>query len=249
MRDFLDSTLWRISAYERMRLERGSSAFAQLGENTLLPTTLLADLRHLDSRREGNDVLEVLAACMRHRHSALVCLQYEDLVWPVTVFPTELIYHSPRDMALAAPEALARLKVLSCDAPGMRPPGHWMHERVGRMEHYHPLKPLLWNLALLGPRSELLSEIAGHAAYRVTLSREDRLLAPGALGPAADRLRRESATLRDIARWPGMSPERAARLLNALYLSSALMVMRSHPAARAEGGLLDRLRGLGKPRR
>jgi hypothetical protein len=46
-----------------------------------------------------------------------------------------------------------------------------------------------------------------------------------------------------------MSAERAARLLNALYLSSALMVMRSHPAARAEGGLLDRLRGLGKPRR
>jgi hypothetical protein len=152
-------------------------------------------------------------------------------------------------MARAAPEALARLKLLSCDAPGMRPPGHWMHERVGRMEHYHPLKPLLWNLALHGPRSELLSEIAGRAAYRVTLSREDRLLAPGALGPAADRLRRESATLRDIARWPGMSAERAARLLNALYLSSALMVMRSHPAARAEGGLLDRLRGLGKPRR
>ena len=32
MRDFEDSTLWRISAYERMRLERSSSVFAQLGE-------------------------------------------------------------------------------------------------------------------------------------------------------------------------------------------------------------------------
>jgi hypothetical protein len=95
----------------------------------------------------------------------------------------------------------------------------------------------------------LLSEIAGHAAYRVTLSREDRLLAPGALGPAADRLRRETMSLRDIAKWPGMSTDRACRLLNALYLTSALMVMRSHPAARTEGGLLDRLRGLGKPRR
>jgi hypothetical protein len=124
-----------------------------------------------------------------------------------------------------------------------------MHERVGRMEHYHPLKPLLWNIALNGPRNELLSEIAGHAAYRVTLSREDRLLAPGALGPAADRLRRESVSLRDIAKWPGMSTDRACRLLNALYLTSALMVMRSHPAARMDGGLLDRLRGLGKPRR
>jgi hypothetical protein len=249
MRDFQDSTLWRISAYERMRLERSSSVFAQLGENTLLPTTMLADLRQLESRRNDGDVLEVLATCMRHRQAALICLHYEDLVWPVTTFPTELVYHSPRDMSLARPDGLATLKVLSCDAPGLRPPGHWMHERVGRMEHYHPLKPLLWNLALNGPRSELLSEIAGHAAYRVTLSREDRLLAPGALGPAADRLRSESASLRDIARWPGMSTDRAARLLNALYLTSALMVMRSHPAARPEGSVLDRLMGRGKPRR
>ena len=249
MRDFLDSTLWRISAYERMRLERSSSVFAQLGEPTLLPTTLLSDLRHLESRREDGDVLEILAACMRHRQSALICLQYDGLVWPVTVFPSELVYHSPRDMTLATADGLAALKVLSCDAPGMRPPGHWMHERVGRMEHYHPLKPLLWNLALNGPRSELLSEIAGNAAYRVTLSREDRLLAPGALGPSADRLRSESASLRDIARWPGMSTDRACRLLNALYLTSALMVMRSHPAARPEGSMLSRLMGRGKPRR
>jgi hypothetical protein len=249
MRDFQDSTLWRISAYERMRLERGSSAFAQLGESTLLPTTLLADLRQLEGRRHGGDVLEVLAACMRHRQAALICLHYEGLVWPVTVFPGELVYHSPRDMALAEPDGLAGLKLLSCDAPGLRPPGHWMHERVGRMEHYHPLKPLLWKLALDGPRNELLSEIAGNAAYRVTLSREDRLLAPGALGPAADRLRSESASLRDIARWPGMSTERACRLLNALYLTSALMVMRSHPAARPEGSVLSRLIGRGKPRR
>jgi hypothetical protein len=249
MRDFQDSTLWRISAYERMRLERGSSVFAQLGEPTLLPTTMLADLRQLEGRREDGDVLEILAACMRHRQSALICLQYEDLVWPVTVFPSELVYHSPRDMSLAAADGLAALKVLSCDAPGMRPPGHWMHERVGRMEHYHPLKPLLWNLALNGPRNDLLSEIAGNAAYRVTLSREDRLLAPGALGPAADRLRSESASLRDIVRWPGMSTDRACRLLNALYLTSALMVMRSHPAARPEGSMLSRLMGRGKPRR
>jgi hypothetical protein len=124
-----------------------------------------------------------------------------------------------------------------------------MHERVGRMEHYRALKPLLWNLALHGPRSELLAEIAGNAAYRVTLSRESRLVAPGALGPAAERLRTDAAPLRDIARWPGMSTERACRLLNALYLTSALMVMRSHPAARAEGGLIDKLRGLGKPKR
>jgi hypothetical protein len=117
------------------------------------------------------------------------------------------------------------------------------------MEHYHALKPLLWNLALNGPRNELLAEIAGNAAYRVTLSREDRLLAPGALGPAADRLRRETVSLRDIAKWPGMSTDRACRLLNALYLTSALMVMRSHAAARPERDLLSRLLRRDKPRR
>ena len=113
MHDFEDSTLWRISAYERMRLERSSSAFAQLGENTVLPTTMLADLRQLEARRESSDAVEVLAACMRHRQPALLCLQYEDLVWPITVFPGELQYHSPRDMALASPEALTGLKARS----------------------------------------------------------------------------------------------------------------------------------------
>jgi hypothetical protein len=249
LRDFEDSTLWRVSAYERMRLERSSSAFAQLGENTVLPTTMLTDLRQLESRRESRDVLEVLAACMRHRQGALLCLSYEQLVWPVTVFPAEMSYHSPRDMALALPESLASIELLSCDAPGMRPPGHWMHERVGRMEHYRPLKPLLWGLALNGPRSALLAEIGGHAAYRSTVSKEGRPFAAGALGPAAERLRNESASLRDMAAWPGMSAERASRLLNALYLVGGLMVMRTHPAARDESALLGRLLRFGKPRR
>jgi hypothetical protein len=249
MRKFEDSTLWRISAYERMRLERSSSAFAQLGENTVLPTTMLTDLRHLENRNEAADVLEVLATCMRHRHGALLCLGYEELVWPVTVFPAEMSYHSPRDMALAVPESLAQLKVISCDSPGMRPPGHWMLERVGRFEHYRPLKPLLWGLALNGPRNTLLAEIGGHAAYRATLSKESRPFSPGALGPAAERLRTDSASLRQIAGWPGMSIDRASRLLNALYLVGGLMVMRSHPAARGESALLGRLMRFGKPRK
>jgi hypothetical protein len=248
MRDFEDSTLWRISAYERMRLERSSSVFAQLGENTVLPTTLLADLRHLEARREDTDLLEVLGSCMRHRQAALICVQCQELVWPLTVFPTEMLYHSPRDVALVAPADLARLKVLSCDAPGVRPPGHWMRERVGRYEHYRSLKPLLWNAALHGPRNVLLSEIAGSAAYRATASRAELQMVTGALGPAAERLRRESVSLREMAGWPGLSTERASRLLNALYLNSALMVMRTHPAARQDGSLLDRLKRLGRPR-
>ncbi len=89
MPDFDDSTLWRISAYERVRLQRVGSIFAPLGDSTVLPTTMVAELRHLDSLREGSDVLEVLAACVRHRQPALLCLRYQQYVWPVTVFPAE----------------------------------------------------------------------------------------------------------------------------------------------------------------
>ena len=39
MADFDDSSLWRISAYERMRAETGSSGYAVLGRQTTLPTT------------------------------------------------------------------------------------------------------------------------------------------------------------------------------------------------------------------
>jgi hypothetical protein len=249
MREFEDSTLWRISAYERMRLERSSTAFAQLGENTVLPTTLVADLRQLEARRETSDALEVVAACLRHRQAALLCLRYEELVWPISLFPAEGLYHSPRDIAQAQPDRLQQAALLSCDAPGLRPPGHWMHERIGRAEHYRPLKALLWNLALFGPRGQLLGEIGGPAAYRALLSKEHRPSAPGAIGAAAERLRSESAALREIARWPGMSAERAARLLNALYLIGGLMVMRTHPAARPEADLLTRLLRFGRARR
>src|SRR4051794_3147831 len=102
MRDFEDSTLWRISAFERARRETGSSGFSRLAGPTVLSTTLLADLRRLDADPGSHDPLEVIAACVRHREAALLCLQHDGLVWPVTVFPTEQIYHSPRDMAQAS---------------------------------------------------------------------------------------------------------------------------------------------------
>jgi len=125
-----------------------------------------------------------------------------------------------------------------------------MFERVAQAEHYRPLAPLLWAVALHGPRSRLLTEIGGTAAYRALKNPADEgLVAPGALGAAAQHLRRESASLRDIAKWPGMSVDRASRLLNALYLATGLMVTRSHPAARSEPGAVDRFLGRGGKRR
>ena len=135
---------------------------------------------------------------------------------------------------IAAETSLSRLKLISAEPPGVMPPGHTRHERVAATDKYRPIASLLWAVALNGPRDNVLGEIGGKAAYRLTGRIEELPGALGALQPAAVRLRQESASLRDIAAWPGMSAQRAARLLNALYLNGGLMVTRSHPAARAE---------------
>lgn len=247
MRDFEDSTLWRVSEFERVRELNGGSGFAGLDRPTVLPTTLMAELNRLDGAGGSTDLLEVVAACVRHREAALLLLDYEGLVWPVTLFPQQQLYHSPRDVADAAPDALARLGLIGAEPPGVRPPGHWMHERVAQTAHYRPLAPLLWQLALSGPRAALLAEVSGTAAYRALRDpADDGVALSGALRPAAQRLRRETVALRDIASWPGMSVERASRLVNGLYLGASLLATRAHPAARPEPrGLWSR----NKPRR
>jgi hypothetical protein len=95
---------------------------------------------------------------------------------------------------------------------------------------------LLWELAMRGPRRELLPEIAGPAVYRVAPSL-DLATVPvtGAIKSAIDRLRRKAVPLAGIASWPAFDRERAARLLNALYLQSGLIVSRSHPDAVRDG--------------
>ena len=243
MRDFDDSTLWRISEFERVRLRTGESAFTPLQGSTVLPETLLGELQHLEQIGQGKDVLEVITACLRHRDAALLCLQYEGLVWPLTLFPAQMLYHSPRDLAHTTAPGLAHVSLISIEPPGVRPPGHSAYERVAATEHYRPLLPLLWLVALEGPRAELLNEISGTVAYRAIKNpADDGLSMSGALGSAAERLRRETVPLRTIAQWPGMNTERACRLLNALYLASALLATRAHPAARPAPGAVRGLR-------
>ena len=234
MRDFEDSTLWPVSAFEQMRATTGTTGYTRPEGVTVLPTTLLHDIDQFEIDLGRGDLLEVMAACVRHREPALVYMQHEGLVWPVTLFPAHDLYHSPRDLVQTG--SLADVSLLTIEPPGVRPPGHWMHERVAHTEHYRPLAPLLWSLALNGPRSTLLKEIGGTAAYRAVPQRLSQdLVAPGALGSAAEKLRHESVALRTIAGWPGMSLERANRLLNALYLVSGLVVTRT-TAARNEPG-------------
>lgn len=234
MRDFEHSTLWRISAFERMRETRG--AFDS-EEPTLLPTTLMADLDQLRRDPLSNDVLEVVAACLRHREPALLYLALGAFVWPLTLFPAQWLAHSSQDIGtLAQVGELVQLKLINAERPGVRPPGHWMIERIADAERYRSLRPILWTLAMEGPRHALLGEIGGRAAYRITSAgASERPATHGALTSAMQRLRYGDAVpLREIAAWPGMSVDRASRLLNALYLTGGLLVTRSHPAAREQ---------------
>ena len=234
MKDFEPSTLWRISAFEQAR-QSGRLHGGQDDRPTLLPTTLLADLQQLGKDPANNDVLEVIAACVRNREAALLYLKHGHNVWPVTLFPRDEVYHSPRDAAQMAGAGMGTLKVISAEPPGVKPPGDLMHERIARGDRYHPLAALLWAVALQGPRSTLLTEISGRVAYRLA-STETRSMPSslGALSSAVSKLRNEAASLKDVASWPGLSIERASRLLNALYLTGSLRVSRSHPAARSE---------------
>ena len=245
MSDSPSPELWRVSEFERVRAEARSSAFASLDAPTVLPTTLLADLRRLEAQGNRGDVLEVAAACLRNHEAALLCFEVDARVWPVTLFPMQMLYHSPLSLTDAGAGVLSRLKLLRVEPPGVRPPGHWMHERVAEVERYRPLGPLLWSLAIAGPRAALLNEIAGSVAYRALKSPADEgLVVGGALRSAAQRLRLETVSLRTICQWPGMSIERASRLLNGLYLNGALLATRAHPAARERkaGGWLEKLR-------
>lgn len=241
MRTVQDSTLWRISAYERWREENGNSGFAPLTPSTVLPTTLNAELTQLERRQLRGDVLEVMAACMRQRESALVLLRHRDLVWPLTLFPRSNLYHVPRPITDSLESSTRDLEVLSVEPPGLRPPGHVMTERIADAGGYRPLAPLLWTLALHAPQSHLLADIAGRAAYWISAEFASTGIAhAGAMGPVLKRLRQGVASLNEIARWPGMDAERAARMLNGLYLQGGLIVLRSHRAAKEDkpGGLL-----------
>lgn len=242
MRDFDDSTLWRISTYERMRAETGDSGFARLNAKSVLSTTLSAELSQLQRAQSPGDALEVVAACVRQQESALILLQHRALVWPLTLFPQHNLYHLPRSIVESLQQGVRDLEVIAVEPPGLRPPGHAIHERIADGPGYRPLAPLLWTLALHAPRATLFADIAGRAAYRLVSDfTPDAGALAGALGPALRRLRVEISSLADIARWPGMDRERAARLLNGVYLQGGLMVLRTHTAAR--NSARERLRG------
>src|SRR5678810_1185449 len=121
MKAFDSSSLWRISQFRKARNEGRLHLEGDGDGATLLPTTLLADLRRLPGAGADGDVLEVIAACVRNHEAALLYLEHGEFVWPVTLFPREGLYHSPHDaLELAASLALSGLRLLLVEPPRQR---------------------------------------------------------------------------------------------------------------------------------
>ena len=193
---------------------------------TSLNPSLLQDLLRFEASHgpgEGLDLLEVVAAALRHNRALLLHLQIEFRAIPLTLLPAS----RQMDCLLPLPQLLAlrlsELRVLRVE-PARSPNAEALP--------LQPLGPLMWELALRGGRSELLPEIGGTAAYRVNPGADLKTLdMSGTLANAVQRLRQIPTPLRELETWPGFDRDRATRLLNGLYLQAALIVSRSTPGA------------------
>jgi len=232
------SPLMRVSEFHRYLAENDRDSVAGSTRLSSLNPSLLHDLQRF-AQTEGRsdegslEVLEVLAAAVRHARPLLVHVQHDFRVLALTVFPSEHQTHCQVSLSTLLSWRLTELRVLHVEPARVEP---YDPARPGPEAHrYAPLGPLLWELALRGARDELLPEISGTAAYRVAPGADlSRLDLGGTLAAAVQRLARQTTNLREISGWPGFDRQRAMRMLNGLYLQAALMVSRSHPAATNE---------------
>ncbi len=224
--------LMRVSDFRRYLRQQQDR-----GEGTRLSSlspSLLQDLLRFERGGRGSELLEVLAAALRHGRDLLIHLGLGAHVIPLTVFPAERLAHAPLPPAQLLRLKLETLEVLQVEPALLAAPGRGA--LVAERALYGPLGALTWALAMRGARDTLLPELDGAAAFRVTPGADLRGLAEGeSLTAAIARLRREATNLREVADWPGFDRARAARLVNALYLQLALIVSRTHPAATNEG--------------
>lgn len=222
----------------------GSTALSSLS-----PSLLQDLLRFERTHGEQRELLEVLAACIRHTQPLAIRVDTGSEWVTLSVYPIERLVHCRAPLERVFSGVFAQgglgLRVVHVQPATQRLPTDMpalLH--TARVQGYAPLGPLMWAVALAGSRATLLPELAGHAAYRVAAGVSlAGLPVPQELVACIQWLRRETCNLQDIIDWPMATPEgklgtlgreRAVRLLNGLYLQSALIVTRSHPAATNE---------------
>jgi hypothetical protein len=230
--------LMRVSAFKRYldELECGNVADAGSSKLASLSPSMLQDLMRFERNGRHSELLEVLAACIRHTLPLAVHLQWGDQVLTLTVFPIHKLAHCQVPMERLLDSRLDELKVLQVEPATVRALGDPVRALVGDAALYAALAPMLWAMAMRGSRETLLPEIAGQAAYRVAPGVNlGGLEMSSVLASCVERLRKQTSNLREIAEWPGMDRVRAMRMLNALYLQAGLIASRTHPAATNEG--------------
>ena len=201
-----------------------------------LSPALLQDLQRFDPASPQRELLEVLAACLRHTQALALDLDGPRGRLTLSVFPLDAMMHCALSLDELMDTDLAALQVVQVRPASVQPPVQGLLKPLSGLRGHVPLRPLLWAVALYGAREALLPELAGQAAYRAAPSLAlDGLDVPGAMAACIVRLRRETCNLAEIARWQDIGTARAMRLLNALYLQAGLIISRSHPAATNEG--------------
>ncbi len=231
------SDLMRISDFRRYLKRHAAEAAEARGTRlSSLTPSLLQDLMRFDRPGQGSDLLEVVAAALRHGRDLLLHVEVGDHVAPLTVFPAVRLVHCPLSAEQLLSSRLNALRVMQVEPALLPPPTVQARPRLDEAPHYSALGPLTWAMAMRGARDSLLPELGGSVAYRVTRGADLQALAlTGTAAAAVARLRRESCNLRELSAWPGFDRERAMRLLNGLYLQAALIISRTHPAATNEG--------------
>ena len=201
-----------------------------------LDPSLHQDLLRFEQKGRQSELLEVMAGAVRHSSAVTVHLQLHEHVIALTVFPVHRLVHCQVAMAAFFELQLTELEVLRVEKAHMQMPDLQTLAQSHVQAQFAPLGKLLWELSLRGSRDELLPEIAGQAAYRITPTVDlSALELSGSLASACEKLQRQTTSLREIAEWPGFDRPRAMRMLNGLYLQAGLMVSRTHPAATNEG--------------
>ena len=197
--------------------------------SSTLSASVRSDLSRFGNELDAIELLPALAASVRHGQSLAMLLKRGGSVLLASVFPTAQLYQCEVDLHALMPCELEQLRLVRIDAElaasptgiegsSMNPP------RVA------PLRPLLWQIAEYGARTDLLPEIAGDVRYRLApgFSTCDLPVEPSAM-PLLRRLRTSTASFQDLSAWTVRGPARVCRLLNALYLQAALMVLRTSP--------------------
>lgn len=205
---------------------------------TSLSPSLLMDLQRADLGSPQRELLEVLAAGVRHTQPLAIDLVRDGQPLTLSIFPLSRRAHAPMTPAELLQSDLAALQVRRVRPATTRPVAESAPPGTPPLDPAHegPLNPLLWAIALRGARGNLLPELAGKAAYRVSPGLDlDGLVVPASMAACIRRLRQQTCNLDEIAGWPQIGQARAMRLLNALYLQSGLIVSRTHPAATNEG--------------